>query len=202
MVCESESAFQVLTQNETWQAFYERVVQRLRRPKRLLGLAPLKLLPSLDRERQVGGRGRAVLRLLRQCPHADELKCRRHLGPQTPGRCRFLLAHLAKHFPCAVTGERWDPGQDLVENRTEPVDVGAMVDQVEPADSLLRRHVRWRAQRLARHGVATVDAGLVETRPPLLASPSGWPTSLASPQSSTTTSPKSPMITFWPLRSR
>ncbi len=153
LVSEGKPAFQVLANDDAGQALYQRMVQGLRFPQCILGLAALELLPTLNRLGQIGRGGRAIRRPLGQRPQTQGLQRRRHVGPELARRGRLLLAHLAH-------GEGRHAGQDFVEDRAQAVDVRAAVDQVQPAGGLLRGHVGRRSQRLALHRVAAVGSGV------------------------------------------
>ncbi len=82
---------------------------------------------------------------------ADRLQVARNLVVELARRPRLVVQHLEQQH-LSVAAERPLPGQQLVEDDPQAVDVGPAVGLVRFAARLLGRHVGRRAQELAVHG--------------------------------------------------
>ena len=109
--------------------------------------------PARD-ARQVGvhllGRGVAVVRVLRERAHHDRVEVVGDLGPELRRGIRHDREVLHRDLHRRVAGERHLPGEHLVEDDPERVQVGTLVDRL-PA-CLLRREVLRRPDDRARLG--------------------------------------------------
>src|SRR5262249_41406129 len=105
--------------------------------------------PVLDVAGELGYRGKAILRVLGPRLEADRLQRPRDLLPVMPGGEGEVLADLAEHLLDRGGLERWVVGEDLVEDRSQAVDVGPLADAIETPFGLLGSHVTWGPQRLA-----------------------------------------------------
>ena len=104
---------------------------------------------------QCGGTGIAVGRFLVQAFQADRLQIAGQLGPQARWSDRLMGHDLAQGLQGRFRLERRPAGEQLVEDRTQGVDVGRRPDRLVPAGRLLRRHVAGRAQAARRSGCAS-----------------------------------------------
>ena len=84
--------------------------------------------------------------ILLEAPHDDRRECRAHLRAQLRHRHRSLGDLRREDLLRRTTRERRLPGEHLVRDASEGVDVGAVVDR-RVGRGLLRRHVGRRTQQ-------------------------------------------------------
>jgi len=103
---------------------------------------------SLDRGngecRAVSRRARETIRWrAREHVHDQRIESSRQCGIEVAHVRRRLVQPTANHLLAGIGRERLRPGEHLVQNAAEAVDVGALVDRI--AEQLLRAHVLRRA---------------------------------------------------------
>ena len=120
------------------------------------GRAP-PLAPAHAREvgRHLAGGGVPLERVLLESLEDDAVDVDRELGSQGPRRDRLLAHDLGQHLDGALTLEGRLARQQLVEDRAEGEDVGALVEIAQP-HGLLGRHVVRAADHVARPRQALV----------------------------------------------
>ena len=101
---------------------------------------------------QLSGRGIAVLRRLGQSFQANRLQRGSHLGIDLARRLGRILANLLEQLGRGSGMKRRLAGQDLVQDCSQTVHVGAAVGLALPSLGLLGRHVGGCSQKLALHG--------------------------------------------------
>src|SRR5262249_4536601 len=97
--------------------------------------------------------------LLLQALQADRLQVWRQMTLEFPGREGLLIRDLFERGERRRPFERWPPGQTLVEDGTQGIDVGCGRYLIGGSADLLGRHVTWRPQDLAlpRYGVLSLQ---------------------------------------------
>ncbi len=108
------------------------------------GVDPVTTEESFEVGGQVGGRGIPVLGPLFEALQADALQVHGGLWADPPRRGRLLLDELSEGLVDRRGAERGPAGQELIQDRTETIDVGRRADPA--ADGLLGCHVGRRAQ--------------------------------------------------------
>src|SRR5262249_38517168 len=104
--------------------------------------------PMMDLLGQLARLGAAVLRPLGQRAEANGFQLRRRLGAELARWDRLVFAHAAQYLVGVTPRERRLPGEDLIKNRSQAVDVRTGPDQLQMPGGLLRGHVGRRAERL------------------------------------------------------
>jgi hypothetical protein len=109
--------------------------------------------PVLQEPRQLlaqdlGGRV-APLGFLLEALQADGLEVTRHTGIQKSQRQRFLIQHLPQGICQVFPDKRRSPGQELVKDASQGVDVAPASNPPPLTRSLFGRHEAGRAQYLA-----------------------------------------------------
>ncbi len=107
--------------------------------------------------RHLEGRGVAPPRLLLQRPDDDGLEIAGNVRMPPPRRGRVAAEDRGDHLPVVLGLVRRPQGQQLVERRSERVDVAAMIDPLAP--SLLGAHVERRAETIAGGGHRALAPG-------------------------------------------
>ncbi len=112
------------------------------------------VLETLQVSRQRQGGRVAARRLLFQTLQADRFEVARHGRVEQARADRLGVQNLPKRLHCRIRPKRRPPGQELVQNRSQAVDIGTPVDDRRSRLGLLGGHVTGRAEHRTRMRVA------------------------------------------------